>query len=153
MENSKENVIEKLNSLIEINNDRIDGYEKAAVTENDELKSFFEEQAGASLRFRNELVDAVVTLDGRPAEGTTTSGKVYRAWMAFKTSLTGKDAQGILNSCEFGEDAALEAYEEVLSTTTLSANLSSMIKRQHEAIEQAHDKVKSMRDSHVFEEK
>jgi uncharacterized protein (TIGR02284 family) len=104
METNNNQVVDSLNNLIQINNDRIQGYITAAKeTEESDLKSLFSEMLNTSQECRRELTDAVVKLGGTPVEGTTTSGKLYRVWMDVKAALTSKDRTAILNSCEFGE--------------------------------------------------
>ena len=75
---------ELLNDLIRINNDRIEGYEKA-ISETDEidmdLKAIFSKMENESRDNVRELNAAVETLGETPAEGTTVSGKIYRTWM------------------------------------------------------------------------
>jgi uncharacterized protein (TIGR02284 family) len=45
-------------------------------------------------------------LGGTATEGTTTSGKLFRVWMDIKSAMTGSDRKAIINSCEYGEEAA-----------------------------------------------
>ena len=80
---TNEKTIAHLNSLIEINNDRIEGYETAAKeTDDAELKSLFIGLGDESRAHRSELISEVIGLGGSPAEGTTT----YRVWRASETS-------------------------------------------------------------------
>jgi uncharacterized protein (TIGR02284 family) len=109
-----EKVIGILNDLIQINNDRIVGYEKAIDELKDEdadLKTLFHRYTQDSKEFATELTYEVTRLGGNPSDGTTNSGKIYRVWMDLKAAITGKDRQTILNNCEFGEDAAQKAYD------------------------------------------
>jgi uncharacterized protein (TIGR02284 family) len=142
--------IEALNKLIVINNDRIDGYETAAKeTEDSDLKIIFEQLGSTSNKCKSELASEVIRLGGTPEEGTRLSGKFFRAWMDVKAALTGKDRKAILNSCEQGEDAATEAYEDALKDDVeyLSEAQQRMIKEHHTWLLADHDKVKSMRDA------
>jgi uncharacterized protein (TIGR02284 family) len=148
METTSNKTVSLINDLIIINHDRIEGYERAAKeTDDPQLKSLFTHMADESRQFKNELVREVVNQGGSPAEGTTTSGKVYRAWMDIKAALTGRDRKAIIASCEFGEDAALEEYESVLKSNDLAVDCRSMITRQKSSLQQSHDKIKLMRDS------
>ncbi len=145
----KEKTIEVLNTLITINNDRIEGYDTAAKeTEEQDLKTLFEMFSSTSEKCKKELVAEVKKLDGTPAEGTRTTGKFFRVWMDVKAALTGKDRKAILNSCEYGEDVAKETYKEALQNdlVNLSTEEQTMIKAQHTLLVADHDKVKSMRD-------
>ena len=149
METNNEKATGVINSLIEINNDRIDGYELAAKETDDmALKGIFTGFANDSREYQEELVKEVLSLGGEPARGTTTSGKFYRAWMDFKAAITGKDRKLILGSCEFGEDAALEAYATAYkSSAELSPELRKLIESQKDSIQAAHNRVKELRDA------
>jgi uncharacterized protein (TIGR02284 family) len=147
-----ENKIEVLNTLITINNDRIEGYETAAKeTEELDLKTLFAQFSYTSQKCKQELSNEVIKLGGTPAEGTLTTGKFFRVWMDVKAALTGKDRKAILNSCEYGEDAAKDTYKKALENNedNLSAEQYSMIKAQHILLVADHNKVKSMRDALV----
>ncbi len=148
MNNKK--TVDALNRLVEINNDRIEGYETAAkATDEQDLKTLFGRFAQASHTSRRELASEISNLDGTPTEGTKNSGKLYRAWMDVKAALTGKDREAILNSCEFGEDQALQTYENVLKNERehLSSSHISMINSQMSLLQADHDRVKTLRDA------
>jgi len=147
MENEK--TIAVLNTLITINNDRIEGYETASKeTEEQDLKTLFAHFTATSQKCKQELLDEVSKLGGTAAEGTLTIGKFFRVWMDVKAALTGKDRKAILNSCEYGEDQAKGTYEKALENDkeNLSLEQQTMIKAQHALLKADHDKVKSMRD-------
>ena len=139
---------EAVNDLIEINNDRIAGYEKAANQASDEdLRSLFNNMAMQSRRFTNELKQSVATLGATPAEGTTTKGKIYRTWMDVKATFTGDSRKSVLSSCEFGEDAAQHAYETVLKEEEITGDIRRTIENQKNSLREAHDKIKNLRDA------
>lgn len=148
-----EKTVDVLNSLITINNDRIEGYETASKdTEETDLKSLFEKFISTSQKCKKELVMEVMKLGGDPAEGTLISGKFFRAWMDVKAALTGRDRKAILDSCEFGEDNALEAYNEALEEDDakhLTAEQLTMINAQRSLLKVEHDYVKELRDALV----
>jgi uncharacterized protein (TIGR02284 family) len=141
-----------LNTLITINNDRIEGYETAAKeTEEQDLKVLFGQFSSTSQKCKDDLIIEVSKLGGIPAEGTKTIGKFFRVWMDVKSALTSKDRKVILNSCEFGEDVAKDTYKKALENDSgnLSAEQQSMIKAQHTLLVADHDKVRSMRNKLV----
>ena len=153
MENNQK-VAEVLNDLIQINNDRIAGYERAfkELKDGDEdLKGIFTGYIDQSRNLRNALGTEVETLGIKMDEGTTASGKIYRAWMDVKALFTGNDRQTVLNNCEFGEDAAQKAYKEALKTENLPAYLFALISRQKDELKRAHDEVKALRDQEKLE--
>ena len=146
----KEKTIEVLNTLITINNDRIEGYETASKeTEEQDLKSMFAAFIQTSKKCKQELEVEVKKLGGQIAEGTLTSGKFFRVWMDVKAALTDNDRKAILNSCEYGEDVAIGTYNKVLRNNLedITAELQKMINIQNAFIKTDHDKVKSMRDN------
>ena len=146
----KEKSISILNDLIEINNDRISGYETALEeTEETELKSLFPQFAQTSKKCNEELVTQVQKLGGTPTLGTNTKGKVFRAWMGVKTVLMAHHSRSILNSCEIGENAAVDAYNNALYNhkKDLSVEQHTMISAQSARINAEYDQIKSRRDS------
>lgn len=148
MENQK--TIDALNKLITINNDRIEGYETASKeTEEADLKTLFANLMATSQKCKRELEAEVMALGGEPSEGTKASGKFFRAWMDVKAALTGKDRKAILNSCEFGEDAAIKTYENVMEDDTRHFNdmQETMVNDQFSLLLADHNTVKSLRDA------
>lgn len=148
----KEKAIEVLNSLITINNDRIEGYETASKeTEESDLKAMFAQFISTSQKCKDELSREVITLGGEVAEGTKVSGKFFRAWMDVKAALTGKDRKAILNSCEYGEDEAKDTYEKALENDSehLNPKQVSMIDTQKMSLKGDHDHIKALRDALV----
>lgn len=143
---------EVLNDLIEINNDRITGYEKAMhelKPEDSDLKSLFTRMVGESHKLKMALATEVQALGKDAEQGTTTSGKIYRVWMDVKAAFTGHDRKTVLNNCEFGEDAAQNAYKMALETEGLSSNLHTLISEQKATLHASHDEIKALRDAQV----
>ena len=144
--------IDVLNTLIEINNDRIAGYETALKeTEESDLKTLFSKLIQTSQKCKSELIDKISQLGGKPTEGTKTTGKIYRAWMDVKSALTGRDRKAILNSCEYGEDVAVDTYKKAIKDNSqdLSPELKNMLDAQFALIKGDHDKVRNLRNSLV----
>lgn len=141
-----------LNGLIEINHDRVNGYEKAIEETKDldiDLKAIFRSMANDSSKYAGELSNVVTGLGATPADGTTNSGKIYRVWMDIKTTFTGHDRQSVLELCEFGEDAAQKAYKDAIaSDAEMSADTRKLIVDQQAKLKTAHDLVKKYRDIH-----
>ncbi len=141
---------ETLNDLIEINNDRIVGYEKAIEElhpEDSDLKSLFAQMIVESQKLKMELATEVQRYGSDIETGTTNSGKIYRAWMDVKAIFTGHDRKTVLNNCEFGEDAAQKAYKTALEMDNLSADVHALITQQKAQLRVSHDEIKALRDS------
>jgi uncharacterized protein (TIGR02284 family) len=150
---TNDKLVEVLNDLIRINNDRIAGYEKAADEARDidaDLKAIFARMSEESRQYAAELTQEVVKLGGEPATGTTNSGKIYRMWMDLKVTFSGKTRQAILENCEFGEDAAQKAYEAALkSDVEIPAEIRQLIANQKASLKTSHDVIKKYRDLHA----
>jgi uncharacterized protein (TIGR02284 family) len=143
-----EELVEILNDLVQINNDRIAGYQRAmedARTIDADLQLLFSRMKSESMEYVEQLRKQIVQLGGTPDRGTTLSGKIYRAWMDVKTTFSGGDRASLLSSCEFGEDAAQKAYEAALEED-LPLNISSFIHEQKAALKKSHDEIKALRD-------
>jgi len=148
METNDSQTISLLNDLIRTNNDRIEGYERAVTdTEDPQLKSLFHTMAQESRKFKNELLGEVLKLGGTPEEGTTGSGKIFRAWMDFKSAIAGKNRKSIISSCEFGEEAAMDMYHDVINSNKLPAHHLNIVKEQDKYLQQSHDRIKLIRDT------
>jgi len=149
---------ETLNDLIRINNDRIEGYSKAAAQAKDQdLQSLFSQFAQQSRQLATELRGLVNSRygsdvnDKQVTDETTASGKIYRAWMEVKDKFTGGSRKSVLSSCEFGEDAAQKAYRSALEDDDISPDVRSVIERQKSELLNAHNQVKMMRDTATAE--
>lgn len=145
-------LVEVLNDLIRINHDRTEGYHKAVEelkpTDID-LKTMFANMANTSIQYANALSTEVRNLGGEPAVDSTQSGKLYRVWMDIKSGITARDRKSVLALCEFGEDAALKAYNLALeSDAEIPADIRQVIVEQKNAIQSSHDVVKRYRDMH-----
>lgn len=139
-----------LNDLIQINNDRIEGYQRAIEELKDkdsDLKSLFSSMISESEQHKAELSNEVTSLGEEVDKDTTNSGKIYRVWMDVKAAITGHDRKSILASCEFGEDAAQKAYKMALEEEDLPFNMNTLIFNQRLSLKASHDKIKSLRDS------
>ena len=106
MENT-ERTLELLNDLILINNDRIEGYEKALQElrenyEHRELEPVFLRFIDDSRRYKMELGTEIQALGHDIAQGTSVSGKLHRAWIALKESFTGHDERNLMEEIEWG---------------------------------------------------
>ncbi|WP_207532486.1 PA2169 family four-helix-bundle protein [Desertivirga arenae] len=138
-----------LNDLVEINNDRIVGYQKAIEELKDsdsDLKVLFTGMIAESQTYKMALASEISALGDKVDTGTTNSGKIYRAWMDVKALFTGRDRKTVLENCEFGEDAAQKAYKMALESESLPSDIREMISTQKAALRQSHDKIKSLRD-------
>jgi len=140
-------LIKVVEKLITICRDSEKAYKSAAEhIKQEHLKNLFLELSAQRSTFIKELEAELSTL-GQVAE--TDSGSVAAAmritWMDLEANTGGGDG-AVLGSVERGEDIAKEAYADALGHA-LPLRLDTIIRRQAESVVNAHDTVKSMRDS------
>ena len=150
METIAEKTANALNDLIIINNDRYEGYQKAMEQTNDvDLKDLFSKFSVESKANNAELRLMVPSSEETPErDETRLSGKFHRVWMDVKNALATNSRKEVLSSCEYGEDVAKKAYENVLADRAeLTADVVTQIQKQYDELLDAHNQVKSLRDS------
>jgi len=139
-----------LNDLIQINNDRVAGFEKALADikdENIDLKELFQNYAAQSRENTQEL-SALVGADGGDVEtGTSVSGSLHRAWIDVKSLFGGDDRESILSEAERGEDAIKKAYQDALADADLVGSAREIVSRQAQDINAAHDQIRALRNA------
>jgi uncharacterized protein (TIGR02284 family) len=146
-----EKSVEVLNDLIEINNDRVAGFEHASKDLGDgdrDLSDFFRAQREASRQNSFELTKAVNQLGGEAEDGKSISGTIHRNWLDVRATFTGHDRADILAECERGEDAIKKAYEDALTGDNgLSGEVRQIVQRQQQGIIASHDKIRALRNA------
>ena len=145
---TNDEIVDDLNELVKINNDRIQGYEKAIKDNEDAgLDDLFRHYVVQSQNFRSQLADHIVRIDGlavSDATSTDVSSKIHRAWIDIKSALTGKDRESILSSVEFGENAAVEAYQDAIEKDHIPAYIKEDLQKQLTELQSALDRIKSL---------
>ena len=144
---TNEDVISTLNGLIETCKDGQNGFKEAAEgVERSDLKTLFYEIGQQRSQFAGELQSLVREMGGDPETSGSVAASLHRGWIDIKSIVTGKDEGAILNEAERGEDSAKKAYKNAVAED-LPANVSSVVQRQADAVNAAHDKVRDLRDS------
>ena len=144
-----EEIVEELNDLVKINNDRIMGYEKAIEANEDaQLDDLFRHYVVQSQKFRSQLAEHIVRIDGRAvtdATSTDISSKIHRAWIDIKSAVTGKDRDTVLSSVEFGENMAVAAYASAIEKDHIPAHIKEDLSTQLSELKAAHDKMAALK--------
>ena len=141
-------IVDDLNDLVKINNDRIQGYEKAIEDNEDaQLDDLFRHYVIQSQQFRSQLAEHIVRIDGlavSDATSTDVSSKIHRAWIDIKSAITGKDRETVLSSVEFGDSAAVEAYRDAIDKDHIPAYIKEVLIKQLSELQAAAEKVKAL---------
>lgn len=136
-----------IEDLVKINNDRIEGYEKAATqTDEGDLKQLFETMIADSRQNATELNTYLRDLGEERESDSTFAGKLYRTWMDVKVTFGGGDRRAILATCEYGEDAAQKSYNTALEQDFLPADIRLIISNQRAQLRRSHDQIRHLRD-------
>jgi uncharacterized protein (TIGR02284 family) len=149
MSNTIEQTNDVLNDLVRINNDRIEGYTRAIKEISDkepDLVNVFEQMKKQSDECSSDLKALIMNTGGTIASGSTTMGKIYRTWMDLRITFSGNDRKTVLESCEFGEDAAQRAYKMALDESDITSQARSLISSQKSELKNSHDEIKRLRD-------
>ena len=145
---SNKEIVDDLNDLVKINNDRIQGYEKAIEdTQDSDLDDLFRHYVIQSQNFRSQLADHIVRIDGLAVSDATSSdvsSKIHRAWIDIKSALTGKDRDTVLSSVEFGDNAAVEAYQSAIEKDHIPAYIKEVLQKQLGELQESLTKVKGL---------
>lgn len=123
-------ILSGVDHLIEICNERKEGYKKAAETVKDlSMKTLFEKYAQQSFMFSQELLHFS---DKNTASeiGTRFIADTWRVWMDIKAALTNGGEKAILEASITGEEAAIRNYKEVLEDTELPGDIRTIVQRQ-----------------------
>ena len=83
-----------------------------------------------SHRHKAELSEEVRLLGGDPESGVTASGRIYHTWLDVKAGFTGSARDNILSNCEFGENAAQNAYDTAMDSEGINNGLRNLLSDQ-----------------------
>lgn len=144
MEALKEEVISRLNALIEASKDREQGYRTAAEgARNQDLKALLHSYEGQSAGFVAELQEEVKRLGGAPVDTGSLAGWLTRGWQHLATVVSGGDDAAVIAGCERGEEAARAAYEAALAEP-LSDEVRTVVERQYASVKAGHDRLRAL---------
>ncbi|WBX97836.1 PA2169 family four-helix-bundle protein [Chryseobacterium gambrini] len=136
MENSK--TVSVLNDLLQITNDRIEGFEKVEgkIWEKyPDVKAEYDRMITQSKLMKVELINLINEKGGEPTDSTSVAGAIHRTWIDIKNSFTiGTIEESTLSNVVFGERAAVDAYQEALESGDLDAESFELINEQFNSL-------------------
>lgn len=138
--NYPENYIGQLKRLLQIILDSRKGYQEAAsMVESQELKEAFGRVAAERETLATALKDRIAQYGGNPDDlSGDFLATLHRSWMGIKTAMTKRTDQTILESCRNGDQAALDAFDDVLQGDLLNdSNLKTFLVVQRHKINEA----------------
>ncbi len=151
MKSTNEKTISVLNDLIETCKDGQHGFKTAAEDAKDaELSRIFSNYAAQRAQYIRELQEQVRILGGDPDKSGSVSGTLHRGWINLKAAMSKNEPHAVLAECERGEDAAVANFRDATNNLYLDAETRALIERQAAGVQEAHDRVKQLRDSVTY---
>jgi uncharacterized protein (TIGR02284 family) len=142
----KEDLIDVLNTLIEVSKDGEFGFSTCAeYARSPALRTLLQRRADDCGEAARELQVAVQRHGGRPQADGSVAGSLHRGWVAARSMLSGYRDETILEECERGEDLALRQYADAIANP-LPADLHAMLQRHLAGVSRTHDQIRRLRD-------
>ncbi|MGY8913917.1 MAG: PA2169 family four-helix-bundle protein [Flavobacteriales bacterium] len=127
----------RLQEIIDKNEDAIKGFQKAAENSKDVgTKSYFSERVKSRKNFLTQLKNASpeLSLGNEKIEGTT-AGAAHRTWMDIKAFFSNDNDESMLEEAVRGDKSAIEEYNEVLAETHVPARVKEILREQRDSIQ------------------
>ena len=154
MKTSYDKSISILNDLIETCKDGQHGFATAAKDAKDaELERVFSQYAAQRGNYIRELQQRVRALGGDPDKHGSVSGTLHRGWINIKAAVSSNEPHAVLAECERGEDSAVANYRNALKESELELESINLVQRQAAGVQEAHDRIKQLRDSVAYAHK
>lgn len=110
-----ENYNKQLQRLYRVLVDGHKGYADAADhVKSDDLRVLFRKIASEREALATQMASKMVEFGYDPNGDDDALGALHRGWMSLKASMTSNTDQNILESCRNGDQAALDAFDDVL---------------------------------------
>ncbi|MCW3170653.1 PA2169 family four-helix-bundle protein [Chryseobacterium sp. 09-1422] len=142
--------VSTLNDLLNITNDRIKGFSKVEdkVWETySSLKNDYDQMVRESQTMKSELVELISEKGGEVDDSSTTAGALHRTWIDVKNAFGGENAESTLENVVFGENAAIDAYEEALEDGNLCPQSTAIVSGQLEKLKSSYAKFETLNKS------
>lgn len=140
---NNERTVSVLNDLLNITNDRIEGFSKVEDKVWDTyspLKGDYDNMVSQSQNMKSELVNLIREKGGEPNNTTSTAGALHRTWIDVKNSFSGDKSESTLENVVFGENAAIDAYQDALDSGDLCPESSRVVSDQLHHLKSSYNK-------------
>ncbi|WP_051289379.1 PA2169 family four-helix-bundle protein [Chryseobacterium daeguense] len=130
---NNEKTVSVLNDLLNITNDRIEGFSKVedkVWDTHSALKGDYDQMVSQSQVMKNDLIRLINERGGDADNTTSAAGALHRTWIDIKNSFSGDKDESTLENVVFGEKAAINAYEDALESGNLCPESSSVVADQ-----------------------
>lgn len=140
-------VAQTLGELIERCKDGVKGFTTASTdVEDADLKQIFHQYARERDNNITELQDYLHRTGHTAPETSSLEGTLHRAWIDLTSALVSRERKRVLEECERGEDYAVSAYRNALKNDALPQEVRSLIEKQYQGVQAAHDRIRDLRN-------
>ena len=147
LEESRQETINALQSIIEKNYDAEKGYKKAMEdAENPALRGFLQQQAAKRSNYATAIDQELRLLGEQPKESGSVTGSLHRAWIDIKSTVAGNTDEAVLEEVIRGEKASVEDYQDALNKPNLAPQINNVLQTQLNDIQSTLNKVKRLED-------
>lgn len=147
---NNEKTVSTLNDLLNITNDRIEGFSKVEdkVWENHSgLKADYDQMVSESQNMKNDLIRLINEKGGEADNTTSTAGAIHRAWIDVKNTFSGNKDEATLENVVFGEKAAIKAYEDALESGDLCPESTKVVSDHLHHLRSSYSKFENLEES------
>lgn len=145
-----EQTVSVLNDLLQITNDRIEGFGKVEgkVWEMyPDVKDEYDRMISQSKIMKNELINLITEKKGNPKDSASIAGAIHRTWIDIKNSFTlGNIEESTLENVVFGERAAIEAYQKALDSGDLCEKTEKIVSEQLHSLKVSYHQFKNIEE-------
>ena len=145
-DNTRQDEISTLNTLIATLIDSVTGYEDSAANiDNSRLQQLFRDNARERQQVIEDLRAEVRRLGSNPEDDGSFLGKTHQRFLDLKAAVTGRDEKAVINETERGEDYLKEKFETALSGGTLSGESRAVVEQAYQSVRKGHDQVSALK--------
>lgn len=146
---NNERTVSVLNDLLNITNDRIQGFSKVEDKVWDTytpLKADYDQMVSQSQTMKSELNNLILERGGEPDNTGSTAGAIHRTWIDVKNSFSGDKAETTLENVVYGEEAAINAYQDALDSGDLCPESSRVVSDQLHHLKSSYNKFSNLNE-------
>lgn len=146
---NNERTVSVLNDLLNITNDRIQGFSKVEDKVWDTytpLKADYNQMVSQSQTMKSELNNLILERGGEPDNTGSTAGAIHRTWIDVKNSFSGDKAESTLENVVYGEEAAINAYQDALDSGDLCPESSRVVSDQLHHLKSSYNKFSNLNE-------
>ncbi|MCU7616307.1 PA2169 family four-helix-bundle protein [Chryseobacterium sp. PBS4-4] len=136
-----------LNDLLNITNDRIQGFSKVEEKVWDKhslLRDDYDQMVKESQEMKSELIGLITERGGEPDDTSSAAGAIHRTWIDVKNAFTGDNPEATLENVVFGEKSAIAAYQEALQSDKLCPQSTVVVADQLEQLKSSYSKFQTL---------